>query len=84
MFGGNISWGFACLFEERLDLTVDGVFVDHVFDGFGVVFEDGKETLLQEGLIDTIGIVDEVLEPSWEKYFIIFEVFDDMLNQNIT
>ena len=84
MFGRHISFGLAGLLEKWLDLKFDSLLVDHVLDWFGIVLEDSKQTLLDKGLIYFVWIRNKILKPSWEENFIVLEIFDNVLNQNIT
>ena len=63
MFGGHVACGLTGLLEKGTDLTVDGLRFDHPFDGDWVVLEDGYQTLLDEGLVDAIGVFDKEIHP---------------------
>ena len=80
MFGRHVTFSWTGLFKERFYLTFYYLLVDHIFYWFCIVFEDCKKTLLNERFIDVIGVFNEILEPSWEEYFIVLEIFDNMLN----
>lgn len=62
--GGYIASCTDCLLEERRDLVIYGVCVDHPFDGYWIVLEDCHQTFLYKSFIDFVGVLDEELDPS--------------------
>ena len=84
VLGGEVALaGLRGLLEEVVDEFVDGLLGDHGADGDRVVLEDVDEALLDEGLVDVVGLLQEELDPPGEVDLVLQEVLDYLLHQDV-
>jgi len=82
MFGGHLLT-FLNLFEERLNESIDSLRFDHFLNGNRIVLKNGDECLLNKRLIDLVWVLQKEINPSGEIDFVINEIFDYLLDQDI-
>lgn len=83
MFGSQITSALCSFLEEIVYKLIDDSFVYHGLDWVGIVLQDVDQTLLNEGSVDVIGMLQEKVYPSWKINFVLDKVLDNLFHQYV-
>lgn len=84
MFGSEVAFALLCsLFEEVSNELVDDGLSDHGPDWDWIVLQDVDQTLLDEGTVDCVWLLQEQFDPPWKIDLVLQEILNDLLHKHI-